>query len=335
MVQRVKRLSCLSKTFIKSMSIFFSKMGETTLIEIDNLIKKFGKKLVLDRINLKINKGEFLGIVGLSGSGKTTLLNILVGFWDPSIGKITFNGKDITKDRMFFKQIFGFATQAGSVYPQLTVEENLEYFGRLFNMRSSDIDMRTEILLDLVELTGANKVLAGELSTGMQRRLDIACALIHNPRVLIMDEPTEDLDPVLRKELLALLKKINDEGTTIIMTSHLLNDLETVCDRIAILHNGYLVDVDSPTNLKGKYSQNEEIHLVTEPGRYDLWVKKLDCVRVSKAIIKPDKLILYTPDSEIVLNDILKIIAMQREKLIDLKVTRPTMEEIFEAVTKR
>lgn len=310
-------------------------MGDMTLIEIDNLIKKFGKKLVLDRINLNIKTGEFLGIVGLSGSGKTTLLNILVGFWEPTIGRISFSGKDMTKNKMFFKQQFGFATQAGSVYPQLTVEENLTYFGKLFNMRNSDIYMRTDILLDLVELTGANKVLAGELSTGMQRRLDIACALIHSPKVLIMDEPTEDLDPVLRKELLALLKRINDEGTTIIMTSHLLNDLEAVCSRIAILHNGYLVDVDSPSNLKGKYSQNEEVHIVTNPGKYDLWVKKLDSGRISKSIIKNDKLILYTPDAELMLNDVLKIISLQREKLIDLKVTRPTMEEIFEAITKR
>lgn len=306
-----------------------------SFIELDNLIKKFGKKLVLDRINLKIEDGEFFGVVGLSGSGKTTLLNVLVGFWDPTIGRITYENKDMRRNKRYFKQMFGFATQAGSVYAQLTVEENMNYFGRLFNMRSDDIKIRTEILLDLVELTGANKVLANELSTGMQRRLDIACALIHNPKVLILDEPTEDLDPVLRKELLALLKKINDEGTTIIMTSHLLNDVETVCDRIAILHNGYIIDVDTPEKLKDKYSKDEEIHLITSPGKYETLMKKLNRVNLTDSIVKKDKLILYTPNAEEVLNDILKIIRLHREKLIDLKVNKPTMEEVFEAVTKR
>jgi ABC-2 type transport system ATP-binding protein len=312
-------------------------MGESkeVLLFIDNLIKKFGKKLILDRINLTINNGEFFGIVGLSGSGKTTLLNILVGFWDPTIGKITYDGKDIKKNRNFYKAKFGFATQAGSVYPKLTVEENLRYFGRLFNMRGEDIKIRTEILLDLVELTGANKVLADELSTGMQRRLDIACALIHNPKILIMDEPTEDLDPVLRKELLGLLRKINDEGMTIIMTSHLLNDLETVCDRIAILHNGYVIDVDSPDGLKDKYSKNEEIHLTSSPGNYESILKKLEKADISKSVIKRNRMILYTPKSEKLLNLLLKVLSASKERIVNLKVTKPSMEEVFEAVTKR
>ncbi|RME54280.1 ABC transporter ATP-binding protein [Candidatus Woesearchaeota archaeon] len=309
---------------------------EDVLIEIDNLIKKFGKKLVLDRINLSILDGEFFGIVGLSGSGKTTLLNILVGFWEPTIGRIIYNhNKIVRKNKSYIRQIFGFATQAGSVYPQLTVEENLRYFGHLFNMRGSDIKERTEILLDLVELTGANKVLAGELSTGMQRRLDIACALIHNPKVLILDEPTEDLDPVLRKELLALLKRINDEGTTIIMTSHLLNDLETVCDRIAILHNGYVIDVDSPDGLKSKYSKNEEIHLISNPGDYKTILSKLNSSKISKYVIKRKKLVLYTTDAEDLLSSLLKVLAQLKEKIEDLMVTRPSMEEVFEAITKR
>ncbi|MEA3378338.1 MAG: ABC transporter ATP-binding protein [Nanoarchaeota archaeon] len=310
-------------------------MGDENIIVIDNLIKRFGKKLVLDRINLKIKKGEFFGIIGLSGSGKTTLLNILVGYWDQTIGKITYDNKDSRKYKKLIKQKFGFATQAGSVYPKLTVEENMHYFGTLFNMRKDDIKIRTSILLDLVELTGANKVLAGDLSTGMERRLDIACALIHNPLVLILDEPTEDLDPVLRKELLALLKKINDEGTTIIMTSHLLNDVEVVCDRLAILHNGYIIEVDSPNGLKNKYSKNEEIHLVTKPGKYADLVKKLDKKKFSEILVKKNKLVLYAPDAEKVLEGLLKTLNSQKEKIIDLKVNKPTLEEIFEAVTKR
>lgn len=311
-------------------------MEEKRYIEIDNLIKRFGKKLVLDRVNLKIGVGEFFGIIGLSGCGKTTLLNIIIGFWKPTIGRITYDGQNIFKHKNYFNQRQGFATQAGSVYPNLTVEENLSYFGRMYNMRRHDIKRRSEILLDLVDLTGANKVQAKDLSTGMQRRLDIACAMIHNPEVLILDEPTEDLDPVLRKELLALLKKINENGTTIIMTSHLLSDLETVCDKIAILHKGYILEVGAPVELKEKYSKTEEIHIISTPGKYEVMVRALPKNLVSKVIIKKGKkAIIYTSNGSKVVCELIKLASSHKEKLIELSLHKPSMEEIFEAITKR
>ncbi|MFH1638535.1 MAG: ABC transporter ATP-binding protein [Candidatus Woesearchaeota archaeon] len=311
-------------------------MEEKRYIEIDNLIKRFGKKLVLDRVNLKIKLGSFFGIIGLSGCGKTTLLNIIIGFWKPTIGRLTYDGHNIFKNQHHFKQKLGFATQAGSVYSNLTVNENLRYFGRMYNMRKDDILRRTEILLDLIDLTGANKVLAKDLSTGMQRRLDIACAMIHNPEILILDEPTEDLDPVLRKELLALLTKINENGTTIIMTSHLLSDLETVCDKIAILHNGYILEVGAPIELKEKYSKTEEIHIISTPGKYESMVKGLPKNLVSKIIIKKGKkAIIYTSSGSKVVGELLKLTQSHKEKVIELSLHKPSMEEIFEAITKR
>lgn len=310
-------------------------MPKEVYIELDNLIKKFGKKIVLDRVNLKIPLGSFYGILGLSGSGKTTLLNILVGFWKPTIGKITYDEKNLLKNRKRLKHKFGFATQAGAVYNDLTIKENLYYFGRLYNMKKEDIKKRSEILLDLVDLSGAEMVLAGELSTGMQRRLDIACALIHDPEILIMDEPTEDLDPVLRKELLALLKKINDEGTTIIITSHMLSDIENVCDKIAILHNGYIVEEGSPLVLKNKYSKNEEVHIITTPGQYEKLSKNLSNLDLSKMVVKKRKIILYVSNGEKILPEILEKVKKTKEKIVELKVTKPSMEEIFEVITKR
>ncbi|MBI4154181.1 ABC transporter ATP-binding protein [Candidatus Woesearchaeota archaeon] len=303
--------------------------------EVDNLIKKFGKKVVLDRINIKIPLGSFFGIIGLSGSGKTTLLNILVGFWNPTIGKLTYGDKNVVKNRRYFNQLFGFATQAGSVYSNLTIEENLFYFGRLYNMRKSDIKKRSEILLELMDLKGAEKVLAGHLSTGMQRRLDIACALVHNPQVLIMDEPTEDLDPVLRKEILALLRKINEAGTTIIMTSHMLDEIETVCDKIAILHNGYIIESGSPGELKDKYSKNQEVHIVLESGNYDSLAKSLDADLISTKHIGEHKAVFYTEHAAPLLREVTAFVEQNQEKIVELKVSKPTMEEVFEAITRK
>ena len=310
-------------------------MGNKDYIYVDNLTKRFGDIVALNNVSLSIPQGSYFGIIGLSGSGKTTLLNLIIGFWKPTKGKVLFNGINVHKHRNLIDREFGFATQATSVYPFLTVEENLKYFGRLYGMRKEDIKKRTEILLDLIHMTGTNNILAKELSTGMMRRLDIACALIHNPKVLLLDEPTEDLDPVLRKELLALNKRINDNGTTIIMTSHMLDEVEAVCNRIAILHNGKMIETNSPEKLKNKYSQNEEIHIMTKPGNYDALVKKFRKLEVRNIIVKSKKIVLYTPDSEKVLHEILAIINESKEKLIDLRVNKPTMEEVFEYITKR
>ncbi|MBU4241663.1 MAG: ABC transporter ATP-binding protein, partial [Nanoarchaeota archaeon] len=304
-------------------------------IKIEHITKKFGDVKALDDVNLEIQQGSFFGIIGLSGSGKTTLMNMIISFWKPTMGKISFGGVDVHKHRNFIVKQFGFATQATSVYRLLTVEENMKYFGKMYGMRKRDIQKRTEILLDLMHMTGTNHVLAKELSTGMMRRLDIACALIHNPKVLLLDEPTEDLDPVLRKELLALNKKINDDGTTIIMTSHMLDEVETVCDKIAILHGGRLIATDAPEKLKEKYSKNEEIHITTVPGKYDNLVKKFRQLPISNIVMKSKKVVLYTPDASKILDKILSIINEGKEKIVDLRVNKPSMEEVFEYITKR
>ncbi|MEK6974328.1 MAG: ABC transporter ATP-binding protein [Nanoarchaeota archaeon] len=238
-------------------------MPQPPYIELQKVSKKFGKNLVLDNIDLSIPFGEITGIIGASGSGKTTILNLLIGFYKQTSGKIKFQGRDIHKDYQNISMIFGFATQGGSFYNELSVEENLCYFGKLYNLSLKEIKSRADNLLRLLELENARKFLARSLSTGMQRRLDIACALIHNPKVLILDEPTEDLDPLLRREVIEVLKRVKNTGTTIILTSHLLGEIENLCDKIAILHKGRIMKFDSPATLKKLYGKNslEEIFI--------------------------------------------------------------------------
>lgn len=225
-------------------------------IELQNVSKKFGKNLVLDNLSLSVPFGEITGIIGTSGSGKTTILNLLIGFYKQTNGKIMFQSREILKDIGNVNTIFGFATQGGSFYGELNVEENLYYFGKLYGIKTKLIKGRINALLKLIDLEDARKFLGKNLSTGMQRRLDIACALIHSPKVLILDEPTEDLDPLLRKEIVKTLKKIRDTGTTIILTSHLLGEIENLCDKIGILNQGRIIKFDSPSNLKKLYGKS-------------------------------------------------------------------------------
>ncbi|MDI6737009.1 MAG: ABC transporter ATP-binding protein [Nanoarchaeota archaeon] len=310
-------------------------MEEEAIFKTESLSKSFGKKKVLNNISLNIPKGSYFGIIGLSGSGKTTLMNILIGYWKQSSGKVFFDGKQLKFSKTRLHENIGFATQSISVYPLLTAKENLAYFGRLYGMKDESIRKRTTAILDLMDLTDAENLLAKELSTGMIRRLDIACSLIHNPKVLFLDEPTEDLDPVLRKEMLALIKKINDQGKTIIMASHMLDEVEVVCSRIAIIHNGEIIECGSPDELKGKYSKNEEIHLISSPGNYVSILKKMGKMDISNIVLKRNKVVLYTPKAEKVLKRLLGIIEGNKERIVSLKVHKPTMEEVFEYITKR
>ena len=228
---------------------------DTELIQLKEVTKKFGKNVILDSVSLAIPENKITGIIGASGEGKTTILKLLIGFYKPTSGEVLYLRKNIFKEMKDIEKYFGFATEDGSFYNKLTVRENLFYFARLYGVKTSKIQDSVEEKINLVELQDAIHTLAEDLSIGMKKRLDLACALIHDPKILIMDEPTEDLDPLLRKQMIELIKKIKKQGTTIILTTHLLNEMDQVCDKIAILFNKKIVEDGDPIRIKKKYGQ--------------------------------------------------------------------------------
>jgi ABC-2 type transport system ATP-binding protein len=270
------------------------------LIKIKNLRKQYGKKIILKNVNLDIKKGEIFGIIGMSGSGKTTFLNNLIGFLEPEEGDVLYKNKNkylsVFEKGLELRKKFGFATQEPSFYPKLTIEENLEHFGYLYNLKKSTIKKNTTNLLKLIGLEKEKDQLAQELSGGMEKRLGIACALVHDPELLILDEPTANLDPVLRDDTWGMIKNIHKTGTTIIVASHLLEELEPICQRIGILHNCSLREVGTPDQLKGKYSKNEEVMIVAS-GQHEKIENLMEKERYVKKVKKyQGALIFYTPN---------------------------------------
>jgi ABC-2 type transport system ATP-binding protein len=314
-------------------------MVEDRIIDFKGVRKEFKDKVVLNDVSLSINKGEIFGVIGLSGSGKTTLFNTLIGFLEPDAGQINYyhNGKQIpiSKDNEVVKTHFGFATQEPSFYPKLTAMENLDHFGALYRIKKRVREQYIDFLLKLVDLYDARDTISSSLSGGMQKRLTIACALIHNPKVLILDEPTADLDPYLRNKAWDIIKSIRKNGTTVLISSHLLDEVDLLCDRIAILHNGVILEMGTPDELKDKYSMNEEIELETKPGRYDAIceIMKQQNVPISKILIKHNRLILYTPEPEFALHKLINTIEDLNEKLIEINVNKPSLAEVFESLT--
>jgi len=306
-------------------------------IEIKDLTKRFGNHVVLDNVNLSIPQQKIFGIIGESGSGKTTLLKTIIGFWRSDGGKIQFEGRDLEKNTKFIRQIIGFATQDSGVYPKLTVKENLEYFGSLSNVPYSTLKNNIEKVLKFVELDYAKNELSENLSGGMMRRLDIACALIHNPRILILDEPTEDLDPLLRREITNLIRKINSDSTTVIITSHLLDETEDLCDEIAILHNGKVLKHGTPEQLRDSFSKEEEIIINLHSKKYTTLMAKLKNHKKSISSMKVEngKLVIRTRNAEPVLVEVLRTVDRLKDKLLEVDVRKASLGEVFESLVRK
>ena len=309
---------------------------EDRYIQIQNLTKIFKKNIVLAGMNLDIPKGKIFGIIGENGSGKTTLLNILIGYYKPDSGLVLFESKDIFSDLSAVEQRFGFATQANAFYDKLSVIENLYYFGRLYNVSKVDLKKRAQELLDFLELTPFKNKLGFQLSTGMQRRLDIACSLIHKPDVLILDEPTEDLDPVLRKQTLNLIRKISkEEGTTVVITSHLLEELQDLCDIVGILHKGRIVKIGSPKELEEEYSKEKVVSFEFASKDYANFLKKIKKgAKIGNIDYIGNKVILTTKDGEKLLRIIPEMARKSKEKLEYLSLDHPSLDLIFEKIVK-
>jgi ABC-2 type transport system ATP-binding protein len=215
------------------------------------------------------------------------------------------------------------------------VEENLDHFGSLYNISKTIKQKNISRLLKLTGLESEKDQLAQELSGGMEKRLGIACSLIHNPEILILDEPTANLDPVLRDETWYLIQNIHRLGTTVIVASHLLEELEPVCQRIGILHKKSLIEVGTPDQLKGKYSKNEEIQLVAS-GKHNLIAEQMQRSRfISKIKKQNKKLIFYTPKPVKALYAILHLVDRLDENIISIEASKPSLKEIFESVYHR
>ncbi len=323
---------------------------DNTVVRVTGLSKSFKSKLVLRNISMSIYSGEILGLIGMSGHGKTTFLNSLIGFLRPEEGDVEFKLEHLldyedaaNQFRSVFvatdeaKRIFGFAAQNPSFYPELTVAENLDYFGALYNLSKDIRRTNTNILLNLIGIYNSRNVKAKNLSGGMQKRLDIACALIHDPKILILDEPTADLDPVLRKQMWHIIKKINEKGTTILMASHFLDEVENYCDRIAVLRRGEMIHLGTPDELKNVISKQDEIILQTYPGNYPYLVRHLGGKRlgIEKVVNLGQKIAIYTKKAELVLHRILHVIEHSKETLVAVNVNKPSLEEIFEEFYKQ
>ena len=234
---------------------------KTPLLQIQHISKIYRSDrhpvIALDDVSMTINRGEIFGLLGVNGAGKTTLSSILATLHPPTSGSILFKDTSIYSDLMTYRHALGFCPQTQNLDMFLTVEENLLFAGRYFLMPEQEIITRTKELMEQLELTRYASFSVHELSGGNKQRLLIARALIHNPQLVILDEPTVGLDPDIRKKLWHIIRGLKEQGVTVILTTHYLDEAEFLSDRICILHQGKVILVESIAALKEKHQQNK------------------------------------------------------------------------------
>jgi ABC-2 type transport system ATP-binding protein len=226
-------------------------------VEVSELTKIMNERIIVDRISFSVESGEIFGLLGANGSGKTTTFNMLSGLLAPSSGTIIMLGKSIKEMQRLPRPEMGFVMQENSFYETLTVRENLEFFAEMIGIPSAEKTGRIRKLLQDMSLSEKADTLASRLSGGMKKRLNMACALVHDPKIVLLDEPTVGLDPVVRKEIWALIERMHASNKTIIITSHYMDEVERLCHRVAIMYASRLVASGTPEELKAKYRLNQ------------------------------------------------------------------------------
>ena len=226
-------------------------MSENSIIEIINLSKTYkgSKEPAINNISLKVMQGEVFGLLGPNGAGKTTTISILCGLFAPSHGEVYIDGLSITKDKEQIKSIIGIVPQDIALYPSLTAYENLRFIGRMYGLKGKVLKERIRKYAELLGMEESLRKQVRTFSGGMKRRINLVAGLLHDPKIVILDEPTVGVDVQSRNQIVQYLFELNKSGTTIIYTSHYLQEAECLCKRVAFIDNGNIIVTSTPKEL--------------------------------------------------------------------------------------
>lgn len=288
------------------------------IVKIENLVKKFGSVAAVNNINLNIEEGEIYGLLGPNGAGKSTTINIIAGLLGFDKGNIEILGKELKKHTNFIKKNIGIVPQDIAIYEDLTACENVKFFASLYGLKGGELNGRVEEALDFVGLRDKAKCFPAEFSGGMKRRLNIACAIAHRPKLIIMDEPTVGIDPQSRNHILQSVRKLNNAGCTVVYTTHYMEEAEVICSRIAIMDNGKIIAEGTNEELKRIITDKTTIAVTVDDSEK---VKKEELIKIqgvlsveldndiikincSKEVNNLDKIINYFTGNNIVIKGI-------------------------------
>jgi ABC-2 type transport system ATP-binding protein len=319
------------------------KRAPMDLIVTDKLTKVYNKHIVaVDHIDLNIKEGEIFGLLGPNGAGKTTTIRMLSTLTRPTSGTARVAGYDIQKDSRQVRQIIGYSAQAAGLMENATGRENLDLFGRYHHMDGGTLKKRTGELLELVDLTGDANRLVKTYSGGMRKRLEIATALVHNPRLLFLDEPTLGLDIQIRVNIWDYVRKLAGEGITILLTTHYLEEADRLSHRVAIIDKGKIMATGTPEELKSAI-EGDAVSLrmpsasaEEQKATFEKTEKVLSCQPfVKKIMATHDGVNVYVDRADEAMPKILRLLEKEGVETASTTVSRPSLDDVFIRYTGR
>lgn len=303
------------------------------ILEIKNLIKRYNDLIAVDNVNLSIQEGEIFGLLGPNGAGKSTTINAIIGLTKIDSGTIKLFGKDLASDEMEIKKHIGIVPQDIAVFEDLTAYENVSFFGQLYGLKGDLLKSRVKEALEFTGLWDRRKDYPKKYSGGMKRRLNIACAIVHQPKLIIMDEPTVGIDPQSRNHILQTVKKLNELGSTIIYTSHYMEEIEEICTKIVIIDHGKVIAEGTLEKLKSMISFEESLEIQLSSVNYTLVDLIKSISGVKDVFVNESTLTIISEKNSKNLSRIIDVISNSESEILSLNIDKPTLEGVFLTLT--
>ena len=303
-------------------------MSENNIaVSVQNLEKKFGDFTAVNKINFEVQKGEIFGFLGPNGAGKSTTIRMLCGIITPTSGTGTVGGFDINKEQENIKQHIGYMSQKFSLYDDLTVEENINFYSGIYKLSREDREKRKEDIIKVAGIESFRHNLTKTLSGGWKQRLALGCSLIHQPRIIFLDEPTSGVDPITRNNFWSIIKDLAKKGVTVFVTTHYMDEAEN-CGRMTLIYKGTIIAMGTPEEMKTKFMKNDVIQIMASNAE-DLIDKIASLPGIKEAALFGSAIHAVAPDANVAVPLIKGLLNKEGCKDCKINKIKATLEDVF------
>jgi ABC-2 type transport system ATP-binding protein len=308
------------------------------ILSVQDLRKSFGDLEAVKEVSFTVEKGESFSLLGPNGAGKSTIINMITGLFSPTAGDIHINNINVVKNPKQAQKLIGVVPQEIALYETMSARENLKFWGRMYNLNGKTLEKSVDEVLEIIGLTERAKDKIGTFSGGMKRRVNIGAAILHHPQLLIMDEPTVGIDPQSRNHILETVKRLNKQGMTIIYTSHYMEEVEYLCERIGIIDHGELIACGTLRELRETIGDRSRMIIMFNREEVELakLTKTLSGLFLEKDFeVKNGQVIVFHKQPQLILSDLIQGVTETGTKVTSVEIVEPNLESVFLHLTGR